>query len=472
MVGKYRAYFEYKDSDIDLLGEIPVEWKVLRYKNILKIMQGMAFKSSEYVDSSSVINIRMGNIKKGGSIDLKHNTKYLPEKYKSTYSDYELHEGDAIIAMTDMSPTLDFLAVPAILEFMDENATYLLNQRVGKLLLNKEFDIRFVRYLLLSEELRTQLKAKGLGTVQANMSNDDLYSSYLFCPSVAERLDIVSFLDHETAKIDTLIEKQQQLIKLLKEKRQAVISHAVTKGLNPNAPMRDSGVEWLGEVPAHWEVRSVSKLSQKITNGYVGPTRDILVPKGVPYVQATHIKKGKVNFDNAYFVKQSWSDSHAKSILVKGDVLIVQTGAGTGDIGLVSEDEEGFNCHALIIVQPRKDIVIGEYLSMAFQTQYGYSVLYSIRTGGMHPHLNCGEVQFVKLPVPPLNEQDQIIEYISNQIYKFDTLVERQLKAIELMQERRTALISAAVTGKIDVRNWLVPEPSNTVNNSNKEVAA
>ncbi|MGZ8257763.1 MAG: restriction endonuclease subunit S, partial [Methylotenera sp.] len=138
-------------------------------------------------------------------------------------------------------------------------------------------------------------------------------------------------------------------------------------------------------------------------------------------------------------------------------VLIVQTGAGTGDIGLVTENEEGFNCHALIIVQAKKDIAIGDYVSMVFQSQYGCSVLYSIRTGGMHPHLNCGEVQFVKLPVPPLDEQDHIVEYISQQIYKFDALVERQLKAIELMKERRTALISAAVTGKIDVRNWQAP---------------
>ncbi|MBL1261736.1 MAG: hypothetical protein COB33_014550 [Thiotrichaceae bacterium] len=128
----------------------------------------------------------------------------------------------------------------------------------------------------------------------------------------------------------------------------------------------------------------------------------------------------------------------------------------------------GFNCHALIIVQPIKHVISGEYLSMAFQSQYGYSVLYSIRTGGMHPHLNCGEVQYVKLPVPPTEEQNEITDHIRQQIVKFDRLVERQLAAIALMQERRTALISAAVTGKIDVRNWTVPGQTQ----SNKEDAA
>ncbi len=328
---------------------------------------------------------------------------------------------------------------------------------------------KYLLYYLASGSVSNLLASMKMGSVLTQFPIGDLLEIYVPLPSDDEQEKIANFLDHETAKIDTLIETQQQLIKLLKEKRQAVISHAVTKGLNPNAPMRDSGVEWLGEVPEHWDVRAVSKLSQKITNGYVGPTRDILVSEGVPYVQATHIKRGKVNFDDACFARQSWSDAHAKSILVKGDVLIVQTGAGTGDIGLVTENEEGFNCHALIIVQPKKDVITGDYLSMAFQSQYGYSVLYSIRTGGMHPHLNCGEVQFVKMPVPPKEEQDRITEYISQQIYKFDTLVERQLKAIELMQERRTALISAAVTGKIDVRSWQSPEPSNT---NNKEVAA
>ncbi|MBW2186312.1 MAG: restriction endonuclease subunit S [Deltaproteobacteria bacterium] len=153
-------------------------------------------------------------------------------------------------------------------------------------------------------------------------------------------------------------------------------------------------------------------------------------------------------------MRQHWSDEHSKSILSKGDVLIVQTGAGTGDIGLVTEEEVGFNCHALIIVEPDKKLISGDFLSMVFQSEYGYSKLYSIRTGGMHPHLNCGEVQFVKVPIPPQGEQDQIINYIEATITRFGLLVSKQLDAISLMQERRTALISAAVTGKFDVRNW------------------
>jgi type I restriction enzyme S subunit len=269
-----------------------------------------------------------------------------------------------------------------------------------------------------------------------------------------EQRTIAAFLDHETARIDRLIEKQQRLIELLKEKRQAVISHAVTKGLDPNVPMKDSGVEWLGQVPEHWDVLAVNQATQKITNGYVGPTRDILVESGTPYVQATHIKNGKINFDGGYFVTGIWSLKHKKSILKKGDVLVVQTGAGTGDVGLVSDSEEGYNCHALIILQPIKKKISGDYLSLVLRSAYGQSVLYSIRTGGMHPHLNCSEVKFVKLPVPSTGEQHAISEYVSDVIKKYADLMVLTQRQIQLLQERRIALISAAVTGKIDVRNW------------------
>ena len=236
-----------------------------------------------------------------------------------------------------------------------------------------------------------------------------------------------------------------------------MISHAVTKGLNPDAPMKDSGVEWLGEVPEHWRVLAVNQATQKITNGYVGPTRDILVETGTPYVQATHIKNGKVNFDDGYFVTPAWSQKHKKSILKKGDVLVVQTGAGTGDIGLVSEEEEGYNCHALIILQPIEDKIFGDYLSLALRSTYGQAILYSIRTGGMHPHLNCSEVKFVKIPVPPQSEQQAITKYVSEVIRKYADLMDLAQQQIQLLQERRTALISAAVTGKIDLRGWQQP---------------
>jgi len=205
-------------------------------------------------------------------------------------------------------------------------------------------------------------------------------------------------------------------------------------------------------VPAHWGIKTIAKSSTKITNGYVGPTRDILVEQGIPYIQATHIKSGKVNFGEDYFVEEQWSLAHAKSILKKGDVLIVQTGAGTGDIGLVTDAEEGFNCHALIIVSPDTDQLMGEYLAAVLSSTYGECKLESIQTGAMHPHLNCGEVKFVEIPIPPIHEQAAIVAEFRRSVDMFDNLSKEAFDVIVILQERRSALISAAVTGQIDVR--------------------
>ncbi len=285
-----------------------------------------------------------------------------------------------------------------------------------------------------------------------NLDASQYFDERAAFPPLPEQTQIAAFLDLETAKIDALVAEQEKLIALLKEKRQAVISHAVTKGLDPSVPMKHSGVDWLGELPADWEVRTIAKVSTKITNGFVGPTRDILVDVGTPYVQATHIKRGRVNFDDGYFVRPDWSTAHAKSILCEGDVLIVQTGAGTGDVGLVSAREVGYNCHALIIVAPDGSLLHGAFLSAVLQSTYGQEKLTSIETGAMHPHLNCGEVKFVEVPLPPRDEQQGIVTYIATVVHRYDLLTAEAQRAIDLLQERRTALISAAVTGKIDVR--------------------
>ncbi|NQV34549.1 MAG: restriction endonuclease subunit S [Phycisphaeraceae bacterium] len=457
MGGRYQAYPEYKGSGVEWLGDVPERWELVPLKFLCAVQTGVTLgKDFGVRELECRPYLRVANVQ-DGYLDLSAITEI--ELPPNDVCRYELQEGDVLMTEGGDFDKLGrgYIWEGQISGCLHQNHIFAVRPNRNKLV------SRFLAAVLSSTHGKNYFTSTAQKTTNLATTNSTKLNNFpVQLPNtLQEQNAIVAFLDYETAKIGALIEKQQQLIKLLKEKRQAVISHAVAKGLDPDAPMKDSGVEWLGEVPEHWDIRTVAHSSKKITNGYVGPTRDILVDEGVSYVQATHIKKGKVNFDDAYFVRKSWSDAHSKSILEKGDVLIVQTGAGTGDIGLVSEKEEGFNCHALIIVQPIKTVISGFYLSMALQSQYGYSKLYSIRTGGMHPHLNCSEVQYVKLPIPPIVEQNQITSFIEEQIGQFDMLVGKQLEAIDLMQERRTALISAAVTGKIDVRNWKAPKQVN-----------
>nr|WP_315280624.1 restriction endonuclease subunit S [uncultured Acinetobacter sp.] len=446
-MAKYQAYAEYKDSGVEWFQKIPINWNAVPLKYMCKgFVKDGPHETPKFIDSGipflSVDGIQNCKLIFDGC-------RYISQEDHERYSlKCKPVKGDILLGKA---------ASVGKVAYVDTNIEFNVWSPLAVITPKSNNLGKFIYYCIQSGELQIQCEIFSNSNTQKNLGMNTIDNLAFPYPSEFEAIKIINFLDHETAKIDHLIEKQQQLIELLKEKRQAVISHAVTKGLDPNVPMKDSGVEWLGNVPEHWNVIAISKITNKITNGYVGPTRDILVPEGVPYVQATHIKKGKVNFDNAYFVREKWSNEHAKSILKQGDVLIVQTGAGTGDIGLVSANEEGFNCHALIILQSKQNLMIGSYLAYVLQSDYGYSTLYSIRTGGMHPHLNCGEVQFVKVPVPSCDEQEQIVKFIAKHLERYDLLIQKQEKAIQLMQERRTALISAAVTGKIDVRNWQAP---------------
>jgi type I restriction enzyme S subunit len=270
----------------------------------------------------------------------------------------------------------------------------------------------------------------------------------------AEQQKIANFLDHETAKIDTLIEKQQQLIALLKEKRQAVISHAVTKGLNANAPMRDSGVEWLGEVPEHWKVASLKYLvTAPIIDGpHLTP---IKLDEGVPFISAEAISQGYINFDKKWgYISRADHEIYSKRYSPqKDDILMVKLGATTGVVAMVETDKE-FN-----VWVPLATIRIHNYLSskFVFYLLQSSSVRDAIQlswTFGTQQTLGLGTLSNLNLPAPSQEESESIVKYIESKIPLYDQSVKKCEVSLGLLQERRTALITAAVTGKIDVRNW------------------
>lgn len=412
----FPRYPAYQDGGVDWLEQVPKHWEVSPLKRLIEVQNGVDYKHVERDDGYPVIG-------SGGAF--------------ARASEY-LYDGDSVLF--GRKGTID---KPLFVSGRFWTVDTMFWTKIAP-----DANPRYVYYSALT----IPFARYSTNTALPSMTKGALHAHVIARPPLVEQAGISAFLDRETAKIDALVAEQQRLIELLKDKRQAVISHAVTKGLNPDASMKPSGVEWLGDVPEQWSVRTIAKVSTKITNGYVGPTRDILVDTGVPYIQATHIKGGRVNFDDGYFVMSEWSKGHAKSILAEEDVLIVQTGAGTGDVGLVSSAEVGFNCHALIIVTTNQSALRGAFLSAVLQSAYGQEKLASIRTGAMHPHLNCGEVKYVEIPLPPLIEQAEIVAHIRDTAGRFDALIAEAGIAIALLQERRSALISAAVTGQIDVR--------------------
>jgi type I restriction enzyme S subunit len=440
-----QRYEEYKNSGVTWLGDIPTEWHVRRIKHTTYLKGRVGWKgltSDEYLDSGYAYLVT------GTDFSKKFiNWRECHYVEQARYEDdpfIQLRDGDLLITKDGTIGKL------ALVSALDRPAC--LNSGIFLIRPASDYVTEYMYWVLQSEDFKVFCDLSSLGsTIQHLYQN--VFEDFAFpVPSLQEQLSIAAFLDREIAKIDLLIAEQEKLIALLAEKRQATIARAVMCGLNLEVQMKDVAVEWLGKMPEHWKIITISKATTKITNGYVGPTRDILVDEGIPYVQATHVKKGRVNFGNDYFVDTTWSQCHAKSILREDDVLIVQTGAGTGDVGLVSKNESGFNCHALIILSTDKSKMVGAYLAAVLHSPYGRAKLASIQTGAMHPHLNCGEVKFVEVPVPPLSEQLEIVNFLDTETRKLETLEAEVASAISLLNERRRALITAAVTGQIDVR--------------------
>jgi len=270
---------------------------------------------------------------------------------------------------------------------------------------------------------------------------------------------IVSFLDHETAKIDNLIEKQQQLIELLKEKRQAVISHAVTKGLNSDVPMKDSGVEWLGEIPGHWVSVRVKQISSFITSGPRG-WADFITDEG----SEIFLQSGDLNnelglqLDKAKRVSPPKNAEGVRTRLVTGDVVVCITGANTGRVAIVPELSQStyINQH-LSLIRPNTSIINSAFLGYSLASSVGRS-FFDVAQYGLKEGLSLGNVSEAPLALPPKHEQDAIVKYLESIRNNYDNLSRLSTIQIELLKERRTALISAAVTGKIDVRDWVAPD--------------
>ena len=281
-----------------------------------------------------------------------------------------------------------------------------------------------------------------------HFTTEKVKAAPLALPALDTQRRIIRFLDEKTARIDELVEKKRELLGQLAEKRQALITRFITKGLNVQTAMKPSGIDWLGDIPAHWEVIALNKVTTKITNGYVGPTRDIFVPEGVRYIQSLHIKGNRILFGEDFFVTNEWSNQHAKSLLALGDVLIVQTG-DIGQVAHVTRKHVGCNCHALIICSPRADLLTGEFLSWALCSDYGQQFLHLVKTGALHPHLNCGNVKFFPVVIPPLKEQAEINAEVRAGIRDHRKAEEQLELSIAKLKEYRAALVTAGVTGQL-----------------------
>ena len=321
--------------------ELPPGWRLQKLKFFTDVRNSNVDKTI----SEDEEPVRLCNY-----TDVYYNDRVTPDLHfmegsatEAEIERFQLKRGQVII--TKDSEGWDDIGIPALVT--EDMSEVLCGYHLSVFEPGPELDGGFLAWLCRAAPLNDQFKLAANGVTRFGLGQYPMKNAFIALPPLDTQRRIARFLDEKTARIDGLIEKKRALLDRLAEKRQALITRAITKGLNPDAPMKHSGIDWLGDIPAHWEVIALNKVITKITNGYVGPTRNIFVPEGVRYIQSLHIKGNRILFKEDFFVTSEWSNKHAKSILALGDVLIVQTG-DIGQVAYVTGEHVGCNCHALI----------------------------------------------------------------------------------------------------------------------------
>ncbi|MCG3765409.1 restriction endonuclease subunit S [Vibrio cincinnatiensis] len=445
MTGRYKAYPEYKESEVEWLGTVPQDWPIHSLKRTVdRVTNGIWGSEPDSENDLIVLRVADFNRNQLNISDDKLTFRSIDPKDRSARL---LKKGDLLI---EKSGGGDKTLVGCVVLF-DKEYPAVTSNFVAKMTPQQGFDSSFLRYAFskLYAGKVNFLSIKQTTGIQNLDSDAYLLESFAF-PSFEEQQKIANFLDHETAKIDTLITKQEKLIELLKEKRQAVISHAVTKGLNPNAPMKDSGVEWLGEVPEHWDIfRSKrlfpeSKNRAPISDTQLSATQDYGVISQKRFMQLAGRKVVQLNSNQEL----------RKKVQVGDFVISMRSFQG----GLERAWEEGGIRSSYVVLKP-SELTNKDYFQYLFKSVRYIQAIQStanfIRDG---QDMNYQNFILIDLPLPSLEEQKHIASFLREHINQVDSLIGKAQKAILLMQERKTALISAAVTGKIDVRDWIASD--------------
>jgi type I restriction enzyme S subunit len=429
MTGKYQPYPQYTESGIPWSGRVPAHWIQVRFKHAFV---EKAKRSNPELPAGS---ISFGRV-------VYKDEERLAEDTKSSYQEVLTYEFlinplNLNFDLKSLRTALSDIIVVVSTGYIVLRSTEGLNKRFARWLLH-EFDV-------------AHMKTLGSG-VRQTISFSDIGNSFFCKPPLEDQRAIATFLDYETARIDRLIAKQQRLIELLKEKRQAVISHAVTKGLNPDAPMKDSGVEWLGQVPAHWKVSRIKNYA-KIESGHTPDKKkeEYWTDCDIPWVSLNDSKTLKVvdYIDDTAYKVSELGIANSSARLLPAQAVVFTRDASIG-LSAITTKPMAVSQH-LIAWLGKSHKLLPEFLLLVF---YGMEKEFERYTfGATIKTIGMDDIRSLTASFPPLEEQKEIVGWAFQKIEKLQKGVSKAESVVSLLQERRTALISAAVTGKIDVRN-------------------
>jgi len=440
-VRRFRPYPAYKPSGVELLGNVPDHWEVKRLKFAARTIMGQSPSSELYTEDPSERPFLQGNA--------EFTARFPRAKWFCDAAPKTVPVKALLLSVRAPVGALNEADQPygigrGLCAVIDDGAG---------------MDKDFGWYAL--HLCKAELDTKATGSTYEAVSADDVGNILLALPPGTEQSAIVGFLDSETGGIDTLIAKKRALIEKLKEKRSALISRTVTRGLPPDAartagfdphpPLKPSGVEWLGEIPEHWGTRRLRHISNGITVGVVVNPSSYVSDEGVPFLLGGDIREFSIDTVNCNRCAPATSNGLLrKSRLSPGDLVVVRVGY-PGVAAVIPPELDGANCASMMLVRKHPRFS-SQWLAYVFNSQAGRDQIDIVQYGAAQKQFNISHAVDFWFPFPPLKEQEMIASFLDRERARFDKLVTKVEAAITRLQEYRTALITAAVTGKIDVR--------------------
>lgn len=442
-------YPKYKPSGIELIGDMPKHWEVKKVKHIISKENGVQIGpfgsslKSDFIKSSGYKIYGQENAIKD---DFSLGYKYVDEDKFKELEKYELLANDIIITM--MGTTGRCKVVPSEIE------KGIMDSHLIRIRLDEEKMLSYYFTVLINDSytILNNIKFESRGSIMDGLNSSIIKSLFIPLPPPEEQTAIANYLDTKTTAIDQLIADKERLLQLYEEEKTALINRAVTKGLNPDAPMRDSGIAWLGEIPEHWEVKKLKYAVVKIGSG-VTPSGGASVYQlsGIPLLRSQNVHFDGLKLADVAYITSDVHDKMSNSKVLTGDVLLNITGASIGRSYYVEDwlGEANVNQHVCII-RPKQNILT-KFLYYLLRSNIGQEQITNEQTGSGREGLNFESLKNFNIPFVEPSEQQAIVNHIETETAKIEAQVARTRKLIELLTEYRTALISEVVTGKIKV---------------------
>ena len=430
----YKPYPVYKDSGIEWIGEVPEHWKLTRLKWLTELRTDRRNDSPEgyhYIGLED-IEPETGKLKPTGN-----NSRQSEESTVAVFFCGDVLYGKlrpylrkAIISGQEGICSTEFLVIRPV-----------------------SVSPQWLQHWLLTPDVTQQIETGCSGAKMPRTDWEHVSSIFMPNPDLTEQAIIISALDRQTARIDALITKKTRFIELLKEKRQALITHAVTKGLDPNVKMKDSGVEWIGEVPEHWERRKLSHAFAKIGSGTTPPSDqpEWYSDDGIPWVTTGELRESEITKTTKCVTQRALDQFTTLRVYPKGSLAIAMYGATIGRLGILGV--AATTNQACCVLSGGKSMTVRfVYYWLLVCKQ---PIIEIFAAGGGQPNINQEIISGLRVPSPSIDEQDAIAECLDREVAHLDLITEKTQRSIDLLRERRSALITAAVTGKIDLRGSL-----------------